>query len=110
MVARYHILVRCRLSVASAALGLYKRANYGASISERTTMVLPPNARAFLHLASFVAAAAAASLTAVERAIDPCAEIGGQKWVAPSALRACFTSVKVDPTIKENVRIFLASV
>ena len=110
MVARYHILVRCRLSVVSASLGLHKRANCGASISELTTMVLPPNARAFLHLASFVAAAAAASLTAVERAADPCAAIAGQKWIAPSALRACFTSVKVDPTIKENVRTFLVYV
>lgn len=70
-------------------------------------MILPPNVRAFLLFASFVAVAAAASITAVERAADPCAAIAGQKWVAPSALRACFTSVKVDPTIKENVRTFL---
>ncbi|KJA21567.1 hypothetical protein HYPSUDRAFT_55453 [Hypholoma sublateritium FD-334 SS-4] len=66
-------------------------------------MVLPPNVRAFLHFASLVAVAAAASITALERAVDPCAAISGQKWVAPSALRACFTSVKVDPTIKENI-------
>ena len=34
---------------------------------------------------------------------DPCAAIGGQKWVAPSALRACFQSIPVNQTIKANV-------
>ena len=37
------------------------------------------------------------------RATDPCAAIGGQKWVAPSDVRKCFTSFAVDPTIKANV-------
>ncbi|KAJ7240586.1 hypothetical protein C8J57DRAFT_1371544 [Mycena rebaudengoi] len=34
---------------------------------------------------------------------DPCAVIGGQKWVAPKDLRACFESFKVDPKIKTNI-------
>lgn len=34
---------------------------------------------------------------------DPCAVIGGQKWVAPSDVRACFTSFKVDPAVKSNI-------
>lgn len=38
------------------------------------------------------------------RAADPCAAIAGQKWVAPQDVRACFTSFKVDPEIKANVR------
>lgn len=72
-------------------------------------MVFSPKIRfSFLHLVAYVTATVGASvdgaLATVERAIDPCAAIGGQKWVAPSALRACFTSVQVDPTIKQNVR------
>lgn len=34
---------------------------------------------------------------------DPCAAIAGQEWVAPSDVRACFTSFQVDPVEKENV-------
>ncbi|KAF5337318.1 hypothetical protein D9611_003167 [Ephemerocybe angulata] len=34
---------------------------------------------------------------------DPCAKIGGQKWVAPADVRACFTSYKVDETVKSNI-------
>ncbi|KAF5371801.1 hypothetical protein D9758_003452 [Tetrapyrgos nigripes] len=34
---------------------------------------------------------------------DPCAKVGGQKWVKPADLRACFKSVPVDPVIKENI-------
>ncbi|KAJ7501967.1 hypothetical protein B0H11DRAFT_2171208 [Mycena galericulata] len=34
---------------------------------------------------------------------DPCAIIGGKKWVAPADLRACFSSFKVDPAIKSNI-------
>jgi len=37
------------------------------------------------------------------RALDPCAAIAGQKWVAPSDVRACFTSFQVDPDEKTNV-------
>jgi hypothetical protein len=54
----------------------------------------------FLIVASLAAVHAA---DAPQRASDPCAAIAGQKWVAPKDLRACFTSVKVDPVIKENV-------
>ncbi|KAJ4490168.1 hypothetical protein J3R30DRAFT_3419502 [Lentinula aciculospora] len=35
--------------------------------------------------------------------IDPCAIIGGQKWVSPQDLRACYTSFAVDPVIKKNI-------
>ena len=38
------------------------------------------------------------------RSSDPCAAIAGQKWVSPAAVRACFTSFKVEPVIKANVR------
>ena len=34
---------------------------------------------------------------------DPCAVIASQKWVAPSDVRACFTSFEVDPVEKANV-------
>ncbi|KAJ6459724.1 hypothetical protein C8R47DRAFT_1243393 [Mycena vitilis] len=34
---------------------------------------------------------------------DPCAVIGGKKWAAPSEVRACFSSFKVDPIIKSNI-------
>ena len=57
-----------------------------------------PIIRGFLVFASCVAAASAA---------DPCAVVGGKKWVNPKDLRACFTSVKVDPVQKENVRLDL---
>jgi len=56
----------------------------------------------FLIVAGFVAVYAA-DAPQPQHASDPCAAIAGQKWVAPKDLRACFTSVKVDPVIKENV-------
>uniref|UniRef100_A0A0W0FIA0 Uncharacterized protein n=1 Tax=Moniliophthora roreri TaxID=221103 RepID=A0A0W0FIA0_MONRR len=34
---------------------------------------------------------------------DPCATIGGQKWVAPRDLKACYESFKVDPALKDNI-------
>lgn len=37
------------------------------------------------------------------RAADPCAVIGGQKWVAPSAVRACFESFPINESTKSNV-------
>ncbi|KAI0367401.1 hypothetical protein BV20DRAFT_562841 [Pilatotrama ljubarskyi] len=37
------------------------------------------------------------------RAVDPCAAIANQTWVAPRDVRACFTSFSVDPTIKANI-------
>lgn len=39
----------------------------------------------------------------VPRAADPCAAIGGQNWVSPKAVRDCFTSIKVNETLKANV-------
>jgi len=36
------------------------------------------------------------------RASDPCAAIGGQKWVAPGAVRDCYSAVKVNETLKNN--------
>lgn len=44
------------------------------------------------------------------RAADPCAAIGGQKWVAPGAVRACFESFAVNQTIKNNVRTYSRTV
>jgi hypothetical protein len=52
------------------------------------------------------ARAAPADAEAADKAVaaaDPCAAIGGQKWVAPSAVRACFQSFPVNETIKSNV-------
>ncbi|KAH8103013.1 hypothetical protein BXZ70DRAFT_889701 [Cristinia sonorae] len=49
------------------------------------------------------ALAASVDTTLVAKAIDPCAAIAGQKWVAPKDVRACFTSFKVDPAIKANI-------
>ena len=71
----------------------------------------------FLHdlsLAGTIAVATVASITQMaiastvdlslmSRAIDPCAVIGGQKWAAPSAVRACFESFPDNQTIKNNV-------
>ncbi|KAI0659833.1 hypothetical protein C8Q70DRAFT_914914 [Cubamyces menziesii] len=37
------------------------------------------------------------------RTSDPCAAIANKTWVAPSDVRACFTSFPVDPTIKANI-------
>ena len=34
---------------------------------------------------------------------DPCAAIAGKTWVAPSDVRACLTSFKVDPVEKASV-------
>ncbi|THU78746.1 hypothetical protein K435DRAFT_786117 [Dendrothele bispora CBS 962.96] len=63
-----------------------------------------------VNTGSFLAAlgifgSAFASDVAIEKrqSGDPCAKVGGQKWVSPSDLRACFTSVPVDPVIKENI-------
>lgn len=46
----------------------------------------------------------------VSRDTDPCTDIGGQKWVAPSAVRACFESFPVNQTIKSNVGNFSQSI
>jgi len=61
--------------------------------------------QSFLAAASLVAAVAASGVDVVERAADPCAAIGEQKWASPKAVRACYTSFKVDPVIKDNVRV-----
>lgn len=36
---------------------------------------------------------------------DPCAAIAGQNWSAPSDVRACITSFRVNETVKANVSI-----
>ena len=45
-----------------------------------------------------------------ERAADPCATIGGQTWVSPADVRACYQSFPVNETEKANVsaRIYLS--
>ncbi|KAF8157203.1 hypothetical protein B0H34DRAFT_490777 [Crassisporium funariophilum] len=57
----------------------------------------------FLLVSGLAAIAAATNIEVVGRAADPCAKIGGQKWVAPQDVRACFTSAKVDQSIKANI-------
>ncbi|KAF9009968.1 hypothetical protein BDQ17DRAFT_1234948 [Cyathus striatus] len=53
---------------------------------------------------SLVAATSASSIPDIlARASDPCAVIGGQKWVAPKDVRACYQSIKVDQKIKSNI-------
>lgn len=37
------------------------------------------------------------------RASDPCAAISGQKWIAPRAVRDCYSTVKVNETLKNNI-------
>lgn len=43
----------------------------------------------------------------VPKAVDPCAVIGGQKWAAPSDVRACFESFPINETTKSNVCLLL---
>lgn len=38
------------------------------------------------------------------RASDPCAAIGGKKWVSPKEVRTCFSSIRVNQDLKTNVR------
>ncbi|KAI0714792.1 hypothetical protein C8Q76DRAFT_728141 [Earliella scabrosa] len=59
----------------------------------------------FLTLFSSVLAAVsyANANTVDARAADPCAAIGGKKWVSPAEVRACFTSFPVDPVVKANI-------
>lgn len=40
------------------------------------------------------------------RAADPCAAIGGQKWVSPKAVRDCYNSIPLNETLKDNVGLF----
>lgn len=44
-----------------------------------------------------------ASVLAATAFADPCADISSSKWVTPKQVRACFTSFKVDQTLKANV-------
>ncbi|KAF5371736.1 hypothetical protein D9758_003448 [Tetrapyrgos nigripes] len=61
------------------------------------------NTRSILTTFVVVGSVLASEITLQTRQSDPCANIGGQKWVDPADLRACFTSVPVDPAIKENI-------
>lgn len=73
-------------------------------------MIFLPKIRGFLLLAGFLTAASASGGRGLaERIADPCAVVGGQEWVDPKDLRACFESVKVDPVIKENVSLLIYS-
>ena len=79
-----------------------------ADVGSLPVMQFLPIIRGFLVFASCIAAASAiGNHELTERAADPCAVVGGKKWVNPKDLRACFTSVKVDPVQKENVRLDL---
>ena len=57
----------------------------------------------FLAFLSVLASSFALGVALETRKRDPCAKVGGQKWVAPSAVRACFQSIPVNQTIKANV-------
>ncbi|RDB28060.1 Peptidase S41 family protein ustP [Hypsizygus marmoreus] len=61
-------------------------------------MVFSPKVFAALASLSLVGA-----VTLDTRAPDPCAAIAGKKWVAPKDVRACYSSIKVDPTLKANI-------
>ncbi|PPQ65798.1 LOW QUALITY PROTEIN: hypothetical protein CVT26_000383 [Gymnopilus dilepis] len=75
-----------------------------ADVGSLPVMQFLPIIRGFLVFASCIAAASAiGNHELTERAADPCAVVGGKKWVNPKDLRACFTSVKVDPVQKENI-------
>lgn len=66
-------------------------------------MLFPGVAIGCLLSSALSALGASVDNTLVVKAVDPCAAIAGQKWVAPKDVRACFTSFKVDPVIKANV-------
>ncbi|PFH48702.1 hypothetical protein AMATHDRAFT_149320 [Amanita thiersii Skay4041] len=56
-------------------------------------------------LAGLLVLSASSLAQAVSKAqkADPCAAIGGRKWVSPQEVRACFQSAQVDQTIKSNI-------
>ncbi|KAJ6595571.1 hypothetical protein DFH09DRAFT_1135002 [Mycena vulgaris] len=56
---------------------------------------------ALLSVFGFISANAASEVQG--RKEDPCAVIGGKKWVAPKDVRACLSSFKVDQAIKTNI-------
>ncbi|KAF8649153.1 hypothetical protein AX16_005951 [Volvariella volvacea WC 439] len=69
-------------------------------------MIFPVNllAAGLASLASTALGAASADVDLTTRAPrDPCAVIGGKKWVAPQDVRACYESARVDETIKSNI-------
>ncbi|KAG6854488.1 hypothetical protein C0991_006090 [Blastosporella zonata] len=55
----------------------------------------------------FLAAIAGLSIVAAvsleEMSLDPCVAIAGKKWVAPREVRACYSSIMVDPALKTNI-------
>ncbi|GLB42382.1 putative peptidase family S41 [Lyophyllum shimeji] len=55
------------------------------------------------YLVAFVALSLVGATVAEERVADPCAAIAGQKWVSPKDVRACYSSIKVDQTLKTNI-------
>jgi hypothetical protein len=68
-----------------------------ALVGQLADMVRSARPGSALSVASVVAATLAAPNT---RAADPCAAIANQTWVAPSAVRACYQSFKVNATEK----------
>ena len=108
--------------LADAGWVLADKSAGGVDLGERTaSLSLLPSGRLSAMVSSAFRALAAVGVTLASivrydalvsaavvdvstRAADPCAVIGGQKWVAPGALRACFESFAMNQTIKENVR------
>ncbi|KAG6888646.1 hypothetical protein C0992_007963 [Termitomyces sp. T32_za158] len=54
-------------------------------------------------LAAFAGLSTVIATLLEERDTDPCAVIAGKKWVAPKDVRACYSSITVDPVIKTNI-------
>ncbi|KXN82588.1 hypothetical protein AN958_02439 [Leucoagaricus sp. SymC.cos] len=57
----------------------------------------------FAWLGTLVGLSVAVDAAIVARAADPCAAIGGQKWVFPKAVRDCYNAVPVNETLKANI-------
>ncbi|KAJ7126237.1 hypothetical protein C8R44DRAFT_781419 [Mycena epipterygia] len=64
---------------------------------------MAPLSKFLAAFSAFICASAVSETAQTQGKNDPCAVIGGQKWVAPKDVRACLSSFKVDPTIKTNI-------
>jgi hypothetical protein len=62
--------------------------------------------RGLVYLATLSGLGISGRALVFPRADDPCAAIGGQKWVSPKAVRECYNFFPVNQTLKDNVRFF----
>jgi len=56
-----------------------------------------------LTTASVLAAITLASAAPATPAADPCATLAGVKWTSPAAVRACYTSIPLNETLRTNI-------